>query len=76
MICESLNNPPESCFSDASSNKESHLIFYIVLSIAGFLALLIFIIFCYRRIIRRQISNDMNKQVNELVNQYITMYEA
>jgi hypothetical protein len=47
-----------------------------IFSVTGFLLLLLFVLFCYRRIVRRQITNNMNKQVNELVNQYITMYEA
>jgi len=37
---------------------------------------IIFLIFCFRRIARRQLSRDMSRQVNELVDQYITMYET
>lgn len=38
--------------------------------------MMIFLIFCYRRQARREISKNLNNEVNDLVNQYITMYEA
>jgi uncharacterized membrane protein len=37
---------------------------WIIISVLGFTILLVFIVFCYRRIVRRQLTNNMNKQVN------------
>jgi len=76
MICNSLKTLPNECVDQPFEPKSEHIILWITLSVFGFLILLIFIILCYRRVVRRQLSNNMNKQVNELVNQYITMYEA
>lgn len=62
LICNSLNGE---CMG--GSNNETtggHIVLWSILSVTGFLILLLFVLFCYRRIVRRQITNNMNKQVN------------
>ena len=39
-------------------------------------AFILFMIVCYRRVVRRQLSQEINGRVDEIVNQYITMYES
>jgi hypothetical protein len=74
LICESLTPQPEGCsgFLDESS---SNIATWITISIIAVLCFCVFLVLCYRRMARRQLSTHINKQVNELVNQYISMYE-
>lgn len=73
LICESLEDTPEGCqgFEGSSSTLSTWIIFIVALVVVFG----VFLVVCFRRIARRQVSEKINSQVNELVNQYITMYE-
>lgn len=49
---------------------------WIVLIICASLVFGVFLLVCFRKIVRRQLSQKISGQVNELVNQYIAMYEG
>lgn len=75
LICESLTPQPEGCEGFISIDSSSNIGGYIAIGVISVLVFILFLVFCYRRLVRRQLSSTMNKQVNELVNEYITMYE-
>lgn len=39
------------------------------------MSFVIFLVCCFRKIAKRQVSTQMHGQVNALVNEYITMFE-
>ena len=49
---------------------------YVLIGVGIFGIFMIFLLVCFRRIVRREASSNINNEVNELVNEYITMYEA
>ena len=74
VVCESLSTKPEGCEGYVAP-PDNALLKWIIAVIVLSLLFGIFLIVCFRRIARRQLSQKINNQVNELVNQYITMYE-
>lgn len=74
-ICSSMTPTPAGC-SDDPSNETTHLTAWIIVGVVSVVAFALFLLFCFRRIARRQLSTEMNKKVNELVNEYISMYEV
>lgn len=68
MICESLTNPPEACTGNTSSggNKTGLIVGLVILGIF----LIILGICCYKKLIKKEITNDMSARVSELVAKY------
>lgn len=74
LICESLTPRPEGCLGDSEPSQVS-LTNWIIIAVVLSIAFIVFLLICFRRIARRQLTNNMHGQVNALVNQYITMFE-
>ena len=69
MVCESLVDQPQAC-KEEDTQKHPNKGGIIAANIISTIVFIVVGIFCYRKIIKREITNDMSAKVNELVAKY------